>query len=336
MRGLSKGLLCLTTALFASAANADIVIDGQRLSIADIQNYTVSVSATGAYTIDITTVEGWVLELGTPPPPVDCDVTPDDPACQEPDPPPPPPPPAAGLNVTLAASTTTAEFGSTVTFTWTTQDAVACDTKWGNAQWKDFVPSAAGGSTGIVMDALGETQFRIRCTDAADNAQAVGVFVTVDQASGNAACLNNPPQVSALFETDWRDYLGAFYPNVSNAEQRKLLGRNNAVSVEFNTGNSDIRGLFQTIQVSDPNRFVSVSECKGRFTDAEPGCYNRQANGQEIQWSTDGTFGSCTLEKNKTYYLNITYVDVEAANGSTLCDTSSCAFNLKVVTQESP
>lgn len=335
MRGLSKGLLCLVTAAFASAANADIIIDGQRLTLSDVREYTVTVND-GVYTIDITTREGWTLAPAAAQTPVDCVATPNDPACQPPTPPPPPPPPTTtGVGTTLTANTTVAELGDTVTFTWSANDAVFCDTKWGNNEWKQYVPNPAGGSVGIVMDLLGETQFRMRCDDASGNSQAVGVFITVEpRATQPNTC--DAPQVWNGTEVSWQEYLGDFYPNVSNAEQRKIIRRSDYVAISFNTGNADVRGLFQTIQVSDPNRFVSVNECPGRFTDADPGCYNRQSNGQEIQWSTDGTFGNCTLKKNTDYFLNITYVNVEQESASTLCDTSSCAFNLKVVTQESP
>ena len=331
MRGLSKGLLCLITAAFASAANADIIVDGQRLSISDIQNYTVSVNAQGAYTIDITTVDGWVLERGTAAPPVDCNATPNDPACQEPEPPPPPPPPGA-LNVTLTSNVAVAEIGETVTFSWTAANAVSCDTKWGNQQWKDYVPNPAGGSVGIIMDTLGELQFRLKCEDSAGASQAVGVFVNVSPASNTTSC--GASEVPNGFETTWRDYLGDWYPNVSGAEQRKLIGRSNYVSVKFNTGFDSIRGLVQTIQVSDPNRFVSIGRCPGDFTNdnVDPGCYDRQANGGDLEWSTDGSFGTCTLDQNTDYYLNITYVNVENPGSGTLCDTSSCAFNLRVAT----
>ena len=314
MRGLSKVWLCLITAGFASAANADIIIDQQTLPNADILSYDISV-VDGAYTINITTRDGWTLARNDGGP-VD---------------PPPPPPPVEGVATTLTSNVSTAELGDVVTFTWTANQATFCDTKWGNAEWKAFVPSPAGGSVNIVMDSVGETQFRMYC-ESADGAEAVGVFVTVTEPSQTVANCPNPEVTSGRVVT-WRDYLGGFYPDVGQLEQRKFLPRFEYVAVKFNTGTDDIRGIFQTIQVSDPNRFVSVSQCPGRFTDAAPGCFQRQANGQEIQWSNNGSFGNCDLQKGEDYYLNLTYYDVEDRSGS-LCSSSSCAFNLKVATAQ--
>lgn len=308
-------MLCVVTAACATSAAADITIDGQTLTANDILSYDISV-VDGNYSINITTLDGWTLAPSDGP--------------VEPPPPPPPPPATEGVSTTLTAGDTVVEIGDRVMFTWTANEATFCDTRWGNAEWKNFTPSPAGGSVAITMDTLGEQQFRMYCEDASGDAQAVGVFVTVNPLATNTD--NCPsPEVSRGNAVSWNEYLGANYPNVANLEQRKFLGRNDYVAVKFNTANFDVRGSFKTVQVSGPNRFVSVSECPGRFTDAEPGCFDRQANGDEIQWSTTGTFGNCQLDKNKDYYLNITYFDVEERDSS-LCSTSSCAFNVRIGT----
>lgn len=304
MRVLSKIGVSLAVAAFAFAANADVIVDGQTLSKEQISSYSIDVN-NGNYSIVITTTDGWTLEPSN--------VVPD------PDP----------ITLTFSANPTTVNEGSSVTFNWTSSNASTCTTAGGNAAWAGQGAVALSGSAAITMNTLNPPPFQLTCSGAGLNPVTRAVNIIVNEVIVNPNPTDCPaPEASSGEVVSWSDYWGGqTFPSQDVVQKDDRIGRFEYLAIEFNTSNFNGFGLVKTIQFSDGNRNVAISKCPGVFVEAVPAaCFQRQANGQSLFWSTDGS-RACNLNKNTTYYVNVTYVDVaNQSSSSTFCGSSSCRF----------
>ncbi len=305
MRVLSRIGVCLIAAGISASAAADIVVDGYVLGLENVSNYNVNV-VNGNLEITINTTDGnWTL--------LPSDVVPD------PDP----------ITLTFSGNPTTVNEGASVTFSWTSSNASTCTTSGGNAAWAALGSVALSGSAIITMDTLNPPAFQLTCTGAGLNPVARAVNVTVNEVFVDPNPTNCPaPETSSGEVVSWSDYWGGqTWPSQDVVQKDDRIGRFDYLAIEFNTANFNGFGLVKTIQLSDGNRNVAISKCPGVFVEAVPAaCFQRQANGQSLFWSTDGS-RACQLDNNTTYYVNITYVDVaNQSSSSTFCGSSSCRF----------
>jgi len=304
MRVFNKFGVCLLVAGLASAANADIIIDGQTLPIEDIDTYQVQVNAQGQYTIIIETTDGWTLE--------ESNVVPD------PDP----------ITLSLSANPSSVNVGESVEFTWSSTNAETCTTSGGNAAWA-ALDAGLSGSANITMT-LNPSSFQMTCSATGLNSVSRSRNITVIDPNGGGPTNCPSPEVNSGEVITWADFWGGqAFPDQDTIEKSQRIDRNDYVAIEFNTGNFNGIGRFKTIQVSSGVRNVALAACPGMFTEDVPAaCFQEQSNGQGLLWSTDGTY-ECNLNPNQTYYLNMTYVDVEdVTSGGSLCSRTSCRFNL--------
>ncbi len=305
MRVFNKIGLCLLAAGIASAANADIIIDGQTLPIEAISSYQVQVNEQGRYTIIVQTENGWTLEPS--------DVIPD------PDP----------ITLTFSATPSTVNEGESVSFSWSSANAENCTTSGGNAAWAALGNAGVNGSADIPMT-LNPSPFQMTCSATGLNPVVRSISITVldPDVGGPTDC--PAPEVSSGSVVTWENYWGGqSFPNQDVGEKSQTLNRNSYIAIEFNTGNFNGLGRLLTIYITDGIRNVSVSSCPGVFVqDVPAACFQEQANGRGMFWSTDGST-ACNLNKNQTYYMNVTYADVKNVTpSSSFCPNSSCRFKL--------
>ncbi len=331
MRNLSRLGLCLLTAGFASASMADVVLDGQAIPSADITAISIDPSSGD---IDITTVGGYVF----------CD----DPAnCNGSEPPPPPPPPPdpdAPLSVSVSTSAATAELGDSVAISWVTTSAVSCDTLFGNAAWRQYSPSPlSSGSVTLVMDELGDpVSFKLRCYDADGNRMIRGGNVTVTEPvdntptdNGDGTAANCPsPKISKQLHSNWYNFFGGEFPLVADSEVFTYVDRTKYQAYSIQTGDFVGNGNITTVPTDDPIRRVSLAECPGIFNGVPENCLRTQWDGagatQILYWSTDGTPGTCQLDPNKQYWLNITMVkDEDVSPTDSYCTNPTCSTKVR-------
>lgn len=316
MRVLSRLGACLLVAGVATAANADIIIDSNTLPIEEISSYQVSVDSEGRYTINIVTNDGdWKLEKNG--------VTST---------------PAVTLN--FSANPTTVDEAGMVTFTWTSENADTCLAVDGNGGWQatGFVP--VNGTATLPMFMLNPPPFRITCEGEgfAPTTRSIVITVIPDNPVTPPPGPNNcgAPEVSFGNVVTWEDFWGGqSFPAQDIVEKTQRLGRNEYIAIEFNTADFNGLGRLKTIQISNGVRNIAISECPGVFVqDVPAACFDEQSNGPGLFYSTDGS-QLCNLDKNKLYYANITYSDVDDVTaGSTFCSSSSCVFNLNSATVE--
>lgn len=311
MRVLNKFGVCLLVAGIVSSANADISIDGDVLPMDQVDTYNVSVDQNGL-NVTITTVNGnWDL--------LPSDFVPD------PDP----------ITLSFTADLTTVNQAELVNFTWTSTNAETCTATGGNAAWGLLGTVALNDTQEIRMNMLNPEAFVLSCEAVDKNTVSRAIVITVVDPTTTGGPGPGPdadcpaPEVTSDIVA-WEDFWGGrVFPDQDVIQKDARIGRFDNLALEINTGNFNGFGVIKTIQLSDGNRNVAISECPGVFVQNVPSdCLQRQANGQTLFWSTDGS-RSCNMEKNKTYYINITYVDVlNQSSSSTFCGSSSCRFYL--------
>ena len=320
MRILAKLGLCLAIASASTPVVADIIFNGTAIPSNDVTSITVDPN-TGD--VIVTLINGWTAQQEN-----------------EPEPPPPPPPPSEGLYAKVFASATTVDQFENVTFTWQTVDAERCVTRLGNAEWLALDISPLGdGSAIIPMSEAGvEIPFRMFCFDAANNQVASQVKITVNEApppnptTATASC-DAPSDVANGFVEDWKSvFVSTGFPEINQAVDDHFVGSRSYYAVRFETTDADVSGAISTVALSGGVRNVSISECPGNFlTDTPSTCSQLQGIGEALQYSTDPTSTRCVLEKNKEYFVNVTYYDVtnRLANEVSTCSTSSCLVRLQ-------
>lgn len=232
------------------------------------------------------------------------------------------PDPGDPLLVTLTLSTNSATLGDTLTVSWTTDNAVGCTTEGGTAAWQDYEPALSGGSVDLVLDRTGEIEFGLYCLGESDDEAQSKKQVEV-------VCL--PPEVDLGSVESWSDYWGAPFPDLAQAQQEQQLDALEYIAVGFDTGAAQLAGLLETMALSDGIRNVAIHECPGVFMgldgpSAGNACFERQADGQPLSFSTDGS-EPCQLDADRRYYINVTYADIEElGEGPSYCGMDSCQY----------
>ncbi|MEM1412832.1 MAG: hypothetical protein AAGH19_10790, partial [Pseudomonadota bacterium] len=290
--------LSLATALCASAASADIIInvDDAPLDASVVASYELTVNEQGVV-LDLTTNDGVSIITTSDD---DGDSGGDDNSGGGP----------APLTLNFSATPLNVELGDPVTFSWSVSGATFCDTKWGgnDRTWKDFVPNPAGGSRAFTMNQLGETQYRMFCQNDSGETRATGVIINVTRPASTpppttASC--PPPETNGGTVRGWGNFWGANFPNQAVQSRDVTISGTGYYAIRFNTRDNVFNGEFLTIPISSGTRYVSVSQCPGVFLGAPDGCWQFQATSQDLEFSTDGTPG-CRLAPNTEYYVNVT------------------------------
>ena len=225
------------------------------------------------------------------------------------------------VSVMLTVTANQGELGDAVTLSWVTTNAASCTTVTGTEAWQMHQPAVPEGSVDILLDRTGDLVFALEC-------EGMGGGMDMAEQVVNVSC--PPPEVAEGELVPWPQYWEAIWPETSVMQLNQGLFPNEYLSISFNTGDVLGYGKIQTIQLTGGVRRVAISECEGVFKgagglQADNPCFENQANGQELEYSTDGSF-DCELLPNRTYYVNVTYMEVEDDNPVSNCNIDFCSF----------
>jgi hypothetical protein len=242
----------------------------------------------------------------------------------------------------------TIDQGDPVNFTWTSQGAWQCLTRGDFPGWGDGTTKPQSASSFEQQVATGSVPFGtysagLQCENGSVQSDIASVSITVEEGSTTPPtdCPSNrqPPagwtrQVDCTqFGVDCTD-LGAVFGgsgNLTEINEREQILLNRSVNteyvaLEFNTdgmspgytGSFDIESP-QGVNYASDRKMVTISSC--------PGDFNQSAIANAGECFFDGAFGAplvtigkinfggtasgrdCSLEADRTYYLNILYTD---------------------------
>ena len=214
--------------------------------------------------------------------------------------------------------------GDTTTLRWTTRNASSCTASGvsGVDGWSGTVANQSAG-TQITIDTEGVYGFTLTCLDVSGGEDVVTTVVSVDQAS-----LCSTPALDGNIQ-EWSSLWLVNFPKPTYDNRYVTIPRYGYHAIRFNTGNVQSNGRVATIETTttDGVRLGAISECPGDF-DVEPECDHTWGISGRISWTTVGTVGSCALQPNTDYYVNLTYTDGENPS-STSCNSSPCITNVQ-------
>lgn len=292
-----------------ATSSADVIVDGQSILSADISAISidpisgdVTVAAGGLYTV---TKDGE-----------------------------PPPGPQVAIN-TLTASSNTILEGQSITISWTTTDAESCTPSGGGGGWSSEVISLPGGtSSSLTLATAGTYVFTLGCTNSTPTSTSRNVSVQVDSDDPPPPASDCPAEyVSPLAGTTgaWSSFWGQNWPAPAYSELVMGVRTAGFRALEFSTGVIVEDGAITTIPhtSTNGNRQAAISLCPGDFTEHLPessGCYKSMYIGDNLKWNTmaGSKLGSCDLDPNTTYYLNITFTNGVDPSTDQCSETSSC------------
>lgn len=224
----------------------------------------------------------------------------------------------------FTASPSTIAEGETTTLSWATQNASSCTASGavGVDGWSGTVATQSAG-TQITIDTAGVYGFTLTCVDAESGEDVSNSVVTVSQAS-----MCDEPALTGNIE-EWQSFWQVNFPNPTYDNKFLTITRYGYKAIKFNTGNISSNGRFTTIEttVTDGVRLGAISQCPGDF-DVEPECNHLWGISGSVKWATNGQVGSCALEPNTDYYINLTYTDGTNPSSST-CNSSPCVTTLQ-------
>jgi hypothetical protein len=214
--------------------------------------------------------------------------------------------------------------GDSTTLSWATQNADSCVASGANGVdgWAGTVATQSAG-TEITIDTSGVYAFTLTCVDVEGGEAVSSSIVTVDEAS-----LCSTPELDGNIQ-EWSSLWLVNFPKPTYDNRYVTIPRFGYHAIRFNTGNILSNGRISTIEttVTDGVRLGAISECPGDF-DVEPECDHVWGISGGINWTTVGRDGSCELQPNTDYYVNLTYTDGENAS-STTCFSSPCITNVQ-------
>ena len=214
--------------------------------------------------------------------------------------------------------------GDSTTLSWATQNADSCTASGASGVdgWAGTVATQSAG-TQITVDAAGVYAFTLTCVDVEGGEAVSSSIVTVNQAS-----LCSTPALDGNIQ-EWSSLWLLNFPKPTYDNRFVTIPRFGYHAIRFNTGNIQSNGRLATIEttVTDGVRLGTISECPGDF-DVEPECHHVWGISGGISWTTVGKIGSCALQPNTDYYVNLTYTD-GANTSSTSCNHSPCITNVQ-------
>jgi hypothetical protein len=244
----------------------------------------------------------------------------------------PEPPTEPEMVVSFYARPSIINAGEEVTFFWESQNAAACETSLGNEPWQALLPSPnVPGEATLAVEALPAT-FRFTCESVAGGQVSRDSNIVELMPTLNSC--EEPADVEVGIIEPWDTvFVSDGFPEINQAVDDHFIGRNNYFAVEFTTTNANVSGAIATVALSGGVRNVSISECPGNFiTDTSTRCQQLQGIGEALQYSTDPAGTRCVLEKNRRYFINVTYADVtdRLPNETSTCNTRECLVRMQV------
>lgn len=225
----------------------------------------------------------------------------------------------------FVASPSTFEEGGTTTLSWATQNASSCTASAtpGVDGWTGTVATQSAGIQ-VTIDTAAVYALTLTCDGDAGPAISTSV-VTVNQVG-----IDNCAEPALVGNTEeWFDFWNQSFPKPVYDNKYLTITRYGYHAIKFNTGNILSNGRITTIEttITDGVRLGAISECPGDF-DVEPECDHVWGISGGINWTTVGKVGSCALEPNKDYYVNLTYTD-GTNSSSTTCSSSPCVTTVQ-------
>jgi hypothetical protein len=248
----------------------------------------------------------------------------------------PPPDPNAPLEITsFSVSPSPWYRGEETTFSWTVNNAVRCEFRRGNAQWREgTVAPVPTGSRQIVVDWDSRLRFNLRCFDAA-GAYVDGSIVAdalPERVVTASSCTKSDTEIplkptGVTRASAWNEVFSSNWPLPASEIQRVSVPSSSYVSLFFDTGNvADTGGIVPvTSSGSSGVRLISISPCEGDF-DVPEACRELVGINGSVVWSTSGATGACPLQPNTRYFLNLTYTDGVTPSA----DCGFCQVDLQV------
>lgn len=262
-------------------------------------------------------------------------------------------PPSVQIN-TFNVSQTNAAQGSTVNFNYNVSllnspTAASCTlTSAGTISTQTFAVSGGSGSgTAAILAAspTGNRTFTLSCRPDAGTAPTDTATDIVNVTTGGgtgAGCPATIPGTSISRDTSMTEFRQLYSPpiewpgqwGVSGADQRLNVQRNRYMALRFNTSTADpdeLRGRFEWGKsgvggIPAAAAYTITSDCAD-FTPTNVFC-RRISSGNRLPWhlpnSNNPETGSCLLQPNTQYYLNIIYDDPTNGFGDSTCQTSIC------------
>ena len=245
-----------------------------------------------------------------------------------------PPPPDAVSIETFSASNLSIPEGTSTSFSWSTKNAVSCAMSHTVDGWN---PTIGTSSTGIavIIPTSGNYIFTLSCSDAAggSDSSTLNITVTPTVIVPLDACKDYQSPLGGTV-VNWSDFWGVDFAGPVTGDKTIFINRAGYVALEFNTGDINDSGAFSTVEstLTSGTRYGSISRCPGDF-DVEPECDQVWGAGLPLIWSTEGYNNACDLEKNTTYYFNLTFT-----NGfdptTTLCQDRYCQGRIRFYNPE--
>lgn len=251
-----------------------------------------------------------------------------------------------------ATSATTIEAGDSVTFDWSSQDAVTCEGSGNLPGWNGIQQTTQGPGTADVPAQTSPSTYsaRLTCQNASGSTTTNSISVTVQEGTILGCEDREPPDGMTRDNTvlynsgattiTWQAFFGVPFPQ-GNLSRVLDIDANQYASLEFTTGSSvpeEYRIVFDEAQAggldSSP-KVISFSQCPGDFWEPEDDedCRWFDVRASAIRFGADDSF-VCALEPNTTYYLNITYSDemdnfipgdgIPDGNIEWFCDGNDC------------
>lgn len=210
---------------------------------------------------------------------------------------------------------------------------------------------AVSGGTGsgtasiLASSPTGNRTFTLSCrpdaTTAPTDTDTDIVNVTTGGGTG-AGCPATIPGTTISRDTSKTEFRQLYSPpiewpgqwGVSGADQRLNVQRNRYMALRFNTSTADpdeLRGRFEWGKsgvggIPAAATYTITSDCAD-FSPTNIVC-RRFSSGNRLPWHLPGSSnpenGSCPLQPNTQYYLNIIYDDTSDGFGGSTCPTSVC------------
>ena len=135
------------------------------------------------------------------------------------------------------------------------------------------------------------------------------------------------------FTLPWTSNFVTAFPGPKSRQTVRSVPRNGYLAIKFNTGNViDSGKLINFEATATPgDRVMSLSKCAGAFAGPSECVVRVGTYAESILWTTSGNGDGryCQLERNTTYYWNITFTDGRDP-GSSECVGRYCFTTLRV------
>ena len=195
--------------------------------------------------------------------------------------------------------------GESTTISWNIENAISCTPSGDLEEWNNSTLEVPSGELPITISTPGTYSLTLTCESETGNQGTATIPVTVTEHDCTSTLVDGTEYL-------WTDVFRLDWPGPKSEQTRIRVPRYSYTSVEFYTGQVEDTGKFLNIEASAVvgSRLGAISKCPGDFN-VVPECrfISHTYAGEGIIWATTGADGYCQLEKDTTYYWNITFTD---------------------------